>query len=537
MFALSLIGLSWLIGWLQNVHIGTSNGMYKSIQAGPWIHDFGRAQLDASNYLFFPLYGRLCAVLDLLGILRGQAWKQFAYLNAFWASIGSVFVYAFVHRLTANALAAAAATVFHLGLGFVLLLSVISEDIMPGYVVILGSMMLAALWFDRPTFRQVAIVGAVFTLGWLIEWRLMFPTLPALLLALAISEGTVGHRANLVGTLLAAILLTVTLVQLPWISHPGSAGIHGLLWTGKGVDEGWGGFTWAKPWLMLSGVASYFLMGGIPFSEGASRSMAINLSLTAALEFLILAAAVAVSWQRRRDRRLWALAAVFLGTLGAGEVFNLYAQPQDPQMQINVMAWLTIAWALVLGAAVARPPLLAGLAVLSLAPLLFNVNDLRAHQGADARSVAALAMVEKNFPPDSTVFVYWGFEPIVTWHFALWSHTWDFDFAGAPPPAPSPAPRFKWIAVDAGAIRHPRWTAEENVTALKREIDTAFERGYRVVANDVWTWTEAQLGNELGVLSAAGRAPALYKMLHESYVAGPPTVVPNAGTYFELKRR
>ena len=82
-----------LIGWLQNVHIITANGMYKSIQAEPWIADFRHARLDPSNYLYFPLYGALGQLLDALGILRGVAWKQFAYLNAFWASLAIVVVY------------------------------------------------------------------------------------------------------------------------------------------------------------------------------------------------------------------------------------------------------------------------------------------------------------------------------------------------------------------------------------------------------------------------------------------------------------
>ena len=51
-------------------------------------------------------------------------------------------------------------------------------------------MALAGLWFDRPTHGRVAIaVGALFTLGWLVEWRLIFPTLPALVLALAWRPG------------------------------------------------------------------------------------------------------------------------------------------------------------------------------------------------------------------------------------------------------------------------------------------------------------------------------------------------------------
>ena len=62
-----------------------------------------------------------------------MAWKQFAYLNAFWASLGVAAVYAFVHRLTGERRIAALAALFHLGCGFVLLLAVINEDIMPGY--------------------------------------------------------------------------------------------------------------------------------------------------------------------------------------------------------------------------------------------------------------------------------------------------------------------------------------------------------------------------------------------------------------------
>ncbi len=93
-------------------------------------------------------------MLDALGILRGVPWKQFAYLNAFWASLAVVFVYAFVHRVTASAVAATLAACFHFGCGFFLLLAVISEDIMPGYTLVLGAMVLAGLWFDRPSHRR-----------------------------------------------------------------------------------------------------------------------------------------------------------------------------------------------------------------------------------------------------------------------------------------------------------------------------------------------------------------------------------------------
>src|SRR5689334_19340700 len=201
-FVLSLLFLCSLIGWLQNVHIITANGMYKSIQAEPWIADFSNARLDPSNYLYFPLYGASARLLDALGILRGVPWKQFAYLNALWASLGVAAVHGFVLRFTGQARIAALAALFHLGCGFVLLLAVINEDIMPGYVLVLMSMLLAGLWFDRPTARRVMAVGVLFTLGWLIEWRLIFPTLPALILALAMADVPLKRRAGLIAGLL-----------------------------------------------------------------------------------------------------------------------------------------------------------------------------------------------------------------------------------------------------------------------------------------------------------------------------------------------
>ena len=49
-----------LIVWLDNVHIATLNGMYKSIQLEAWIHTPATARLDPSNYIYFPVYGVLC---------------------------------------------------------------------------------------------------------------------------------------------------------------------------------------------------------------------------------------------------------------------------------------------------------------------------------------------------------------------------------------------------------------------------------------------------------------------------------------------
>ena len=236
--------------------------------------------------------------------------------------------------------------------------------------------------------------------------------------------------------------------------------------------------------MMLSGIGNYFLIvGGWVDPLSARRAALAARRSRCCCRSRSSSASVVVLWPRRADRRLRAIAIVFLGTLGAGQVLNFYSQPQDPQMQINVMPWLTVAWALLLGALVGRSRLtMVLLAFLSLAPLAWNVEPAsRAFAAATRAAVAAVAALEQRFPPASTVFVYWGFEPITMWQYALWSRTWDWDGAVAIAPAPSADPKFKWIAIDAGAIRHPDWTAEQHAESIKRDIDQALDRGYRVV--------------------------------------------------------
>jgi hypothetical protein len=528
-FLLSLILLCSLIGWLQNVHMITANGMYKSIQAEPWIADFRHARLDPSNYLYFPLYGASAKLLDALGVLRGVAWKQFAYLNAFWASVATAAIFAFVARLSGDLRVAALAAVFHAGCGMVLLLSVINEDIMPAYALLLISMLLAASWFDRPTVGRVIAVGVLFTLAWLVEWRLIFPTLPALLLALAIAPVPWGRRAGLIGVLLVTIVAAAGIVQQIWEGHNGAVGLPDLLWTGKGIDTGWAGLSWQKGWLMLWGLGSYLFTFLPGYDMTTLRHAGPWLALSVALQAAILGACLAALWPRRHEPRVRAIAAVFLGTLAAGQAMNIYSQPEDPQMQLNAMAWLAVAWGLLLTAMAGRRAF-AVLAVLSIVPLVFNTASFARWRGGDTRAVAAIATLEKRFPPDSTVFVYWGFEPITMWHFALWSRTWDWD--GTPNDA-----KFKWIAIDAGAIRHARWMPEQHAQSIHHDIEAAFDKGYRVVIDDVWDWSPQQLAGELVSISAANRAPAIHAMLHDTYTATPALDVPAVGKYYELHRR
>ena len=192
-------------------------------------------------------------------MFRGLASKQIAVLNAGAAGLALAAVYVLVRNLTGRRDAALLASLLHLGSGFFLLLAVINEDIMPGYALVLWAMVLAAMHFDRPAPAAVIAVGILFTLGWLFEWRLMFPTLPALLAALALADIALKQRLAMAALLLVTMLAVAGLIALCWDGHTGAMGLPEIIWTGKGVASAWAGFSSEKLELLALGVGQYLI--------------------------------------------------------------------------------------------------------------------------------------------------------------------------------------------------------------------------------------------------------------------------------------
>src|SRR5204862_2376607 len=90
--ALLVIGGSTLliaiVLWFDNAQGGlTGNGVFKSLELKPWVTDPANAPLYPANYLFYPLYGALCRLLDMLGVFVGDPRRQMTILNAVSCSL------------------------------------------------------------------------------------------------------------------------------------------------------------------------------------------------------------------------------------------------------------------------------------------------------------------------------------------------------------------------------------------------------------------------------------------------------------------
>ena len=525
-----------LILWFDNAQGGlTGNGVFKSLELKPWVTDPASAPLYPANYLFYPVYGALCRVLDLLGVFAGDPRRQITILNAVSASLCLCAVYLMARALTGDRLVALLTALFHIASSFVMFLAIVNEDILPSYTLLFASMALGAVWFARPTAARVVAVAALFSLAWLFEWRLMFPTLPAMLAALWLCERRPAIRFAWIALFLATMLAMAGVAALVSLGHNGAAGPVDLLWTGKAVNSVWAGFTWSKVGYLWDGMVAYLLGAGVAAIPGIPGW---DIWRYTASVWMLAIAAVAVSmlWHQRHDPRARALAAIFGVTFAAGSVFNLYSQPQDPQMQINVMAWLTPGWMLVLLAAHKRwgRQGLAALAGLTVTLIAYNVWSLAPLRGLDGKWQQAIERLEKEADPARTVFVLHDFD----WAMIYASLHWGTAEPGVDTlgPAPQAVPKFKWIGFTGQVLRHPEWSTEAHVADLRRQIDRALELGYEVLLARLWPMEQKQLETETGMVADSARLAALHRMLRTDYTATLAFDDPVAGPFHRLRR-
>jgi hypothetical protein len=248
--------------------------------------------------------------------------------------------------------------------------------------------------------------------------------------------------------------------------------------------------------------------------------------LTFILQLLLLGGMVLLLWRKRHDPKLRTVAIVFLGTLAAGQVMNAYSQPGDPQMQLNVMPWLSVAVALLLAelpASIARPAM-AVAAILALVPLAYIIKAFGATRGADGQMQAALTKLEQLSDPAQTIYVYGGMEGIITWHYAMWrpdlgSWGWARSVCELGP-SPQAVPKFKWIGLFAPLVLNPNWTTEKYVAHIKAELKCAFDNGYRVIAGPTRTHLDSQIDGMVTLLNLRKHGLALLPVL-QNYRAWP----------------
>jgi hypothetical protein len=542
--------------YVDNVFIVTTNGLWKSVLVRQWADNPAPGNLDLANLLYYPAYGQLTRLLDALDVFTDLTWKQMAVLNAAFAALIVACIYYWIASIFKSRLIGLLTALFYMGSGHFLMLSVINEDIMPSYFFVLVAMILASVWFGAATAPRIIAVALIASIGWLFEWRLLFPVVPPMLLALWVSANGWKQRLTqclgfILGLCILPFIITVGVSILSNLSFTAAVSFFGrLFWVGKGIGTGWAGFSLTKLHLTWVGIAESLLGGRYVQSGDWINYLACIWEVFAGTLLVLVLAGVSMRyvWQRRSDASTLAHFIIFGGTFIGGEVFNFYSQPQDPQMQLTVMPWLIPAWGVLMklwldpGNRIlekapnffknrATPIIFA--VVFSLFPMINTVPVIARERGGNAQYLEILTRLEQKFDSSNTVFLYMGFDALIPWQFSNWSATWpDVDHL---PPAPVSNPKFKWLSITDEMIKYPGKTPEQQATEVRRKIDLALSLGYRVVANNLWIFPEKKWLEITATISDPESPLAIRRMLLQTYRANEVYVDPVEGSFFEIK--
>lgn len=531
---------------LQSMHFATTNGLWKSITLNEYSADPGWHRIIPANALLYPLHAMFGSVYDLFPFLPIERWRQMGLTNGFFGALSAGVCYFFAYRWTQRHHVAFLASSAYCFAGFVYLHAVTNEDIMPAYFFCLTAMFLAADWFTAPRIWQVVVVSAILSIGWLIEWRVMFPALPPLVLTLVVSQGASSVRITRALVFLGIIILAALLfASLSWVSGYRTLPqvvdyAKVLLWTGKGVGSGWGGFTTDKVWLLFSAM-SEAIFGGRYITDPnwlwSPRRWSILIGLVALSAMAV--SALWYSWQNRTDPTARTRFFLFFGLLVAGGVFNAYSQPADPQMQVNIMLVALPGWVLLIGGILSARKRLAKVlsplaVVMIVAPITFSYYNMNIHRGEDAQDQTYIREISAKLNLSETIFLYHDFDGTITWLVANYG-------SRAPtgvdlPPAPSTEPMFKWIGYVRETVQNPSWTGERHAQDIINQVHKVMDLGYKVVTPVYWTNDKDYWILAFSSVASSEKAAAIHHSLSAEFVAGPLLSMEYGDDFVELHK-
>jgi len=503
----------FLVVWIDNTVIGTSNGLWKSVQVSAWAHGAGN-DLDSGGILYSPVYGRLSRLIPDSVVRYGApagdvTFRKMALLNALFGAAASGLVCLLAFRFTLSRWAAIAVALVHAGCGFVMLNSVNSEDIIPAYTFFLAATVCFFEFLHNGGIAFFASSAVLLALVTLFHWTVMAPALAAFgaVYAFLLPKGRTFFRTGVAWLLLFLISIRVLLL----LAFPQrELTMLDALYPQKAA-AGWVGLLVQKIWFLAVGIGNYFTGAfnvddwRIPFQNPSMLRLMI-FSWAAWLAGFGTCAGI-LFWRRVAFRfRLLAVFAVVLFL--TGEAGAVYSQPQDPQMQIQPML-IVVAGVILLAAVAWRR----GVAMVLLAVAavngytnvhLFSSRD----RGGDSRAAAGIRQIESLFPKDKTMLVAQGFEIWVSWHFALLGYRNFGEYI-----------RQNTLLTDVFA-EHAGISASDAAADVEKQIDAAFASGRRVVADSVWTDPLEQSAASFATVTQEPIARAYLSILKKRYRAG-----------------
>ncbi|HGJ64030.1 TPA: hypothetical protein ENS27_01430, partial [bacterium] len=249
------IFLIFCVIYIGNVNIHTADGIWKSVVINKWMADDPSVQLDNNHLLYYPIMAKLVPLIPSLGRLD-YTWQKLALINCVFAGFASAGFFLLALGLYNNVTTAFIGTFFHAVCGYVLLESIISDDIIPSYSFFVFSIAIF-VWYSRNKDWFTLFLSCQFmSISWLLHSSMALAGICSLLSGVFAMNGTIRERIE--RTLIAGHFLLLTPFLCGMIFYKP---MQELFLSGLHQGTFWGGWTIRKIPYLTSGIGHYLLLG------------------------------------------------------------------------------------------------------------------------------------------------------------------------------------------------------------------------------------------------------------------------------------
>lgn len=526
-----------LIVKIDNTNLQTTNGLWKTPAVYDWEHGIS-TPVDTGGFLYFPSYGYLSRLIPDRFVSYGVhgdvvTYRKLAVLNAVFGGFASGVVFLLALRLTGSIAAALLVFFAHASSAFVLLNSVNSEDVIPAYAFfVISTGLLLEYWITRKPFL-LFLAAPFFALVALFHWTLMIPGAAAIA-SVEIYDMVRRRRGPWSG--LAFILIFVGVIKVCLVILSARTSQVFTVWQAIYPSKvsgasGWVGLSWEKIPYAVVGIGNYFCGGGNigNYHFAFADPQVLKEMLVSWFYLAITSAACAWAlWSGSVEPRIKQMALFAVTLFSIGELEHFYSQPQDPQSQIQPM-FMTVVGLTILLWALTRSKMAGvfrwagiGLFALFVANSAANLHFMLVTRGADSQSVKAVKEFARLFPPVNTVVITLGFEGWNTWLYVeVYRGNIDRYLS-------------RDIALATAFMSHGGITGNDAAILTRKQIEKAFDDGYRVVSNEIWAGEPSEFVGGLEQVTSGEQAKAYYDLLRPAFQVGQTWDTPY-GRFAELR--
>lgn len=421
---------------LDNTTITTTNGLYKSLNIKAW-QSLSSFPTDNGGYLYAPLMALLTKLIpDWAVNFYGNIspfliWRKMVLVHSVFGAASSAVIFLLSRCLNNKTTLSILIALAHAVFSFVLINSINTEDIMPGYFFFVFGFYMFILGIQNPlkhriffTLTTLSTVSTIF-----LHWTLFPPAALSytVLLLFLMKKDTKYIRIGLeqiclfLGILIFASLIGRLLQSLLNVGTPPT--FWGLLLPSK-AGGSWTGFFWQKLECLYLGMGRYFFsrVNDNVFPSTLIERFSITLGWFLILGSILTMVRIVL---HKYSHQLTLVALFGISILFFGELQNLYGSPQDPQFQLQPMLITTLAFICFANLKIPDKIKAFFLCFIIFLCLSFNVNNLFKLRNQDSFLVSATKEMDLRFPGNQVQVVQTSYESFSIYLMLFRKQSWD----------------------------------------------------------------------------------------------------------------